>query len=48
MTKWERFLFEWSVVVTIGLLGFMALSIYNMRVIDQQRTEIRRLLKTCH
>lgn len=48
MTKWERILFEWSVVVTIGLLGFMALSIYNMRVIDQQRVQIRGLLKSCH
>lgn len=48
MIKWERILFEAFVVVSVGLLGFMALSIYNMRVIDQQRVQIRGLLKTCH
>lgn len=43
-----KVIFQAFVVVSIGLLGFMALSIYNMHVIDQQSALIRQLQTSCH
>lgn len=39
----ERMLFKAVIVLSIGLLGYMVLSIYNIRVIDQQRDLIKQL-----
>jgi hypothetical protein len=39
----ERILFETIIVLAIGLLGFTGLSVYNMRVIDQQQKLIQQM-----
>lgn len=40
-----RIMFETIIILAVGLIGFMGLSIYNMRVIDQQHQLIQDMMQ---